>query len=428
VTRNNLLLFLSVMAVISFTWKFLSYYIPWTIVGINVVSVYLWTALFTVIAIAIHPKILASKSFLWLYLIIISRLLLQAIRNSRFDFPGLILGVSDIGIALTLYVLYTQYMDIRYQRLFLRVLLFIIAVSMILSIVGLIRYPEAVRNITSGAEGEEGIEFYNALGISGYGFFTGLPPLVPVLVFLSRKSKKRSARYFYGTFLGVLLLSIFLCGITTPLILALVGLALAILGYNRLRRNNTLLFIILLVLLWIAIPPDLLVNRVIGGLADLVPNSEVAERLEAINRAAEGEFEVTASSQTMNAVEARFQRVFWNLDAFIKNPLVGYAGEMPRGSFHLYWLHRLARTGILGTLPLIGLLVFQFLFNSKKFTSEYKFYYGVGIGLFFAMGMLKAIGGWFTYFVPYFLVPSLYYLHDTEERACLKTEISREAA
>lgn len=56
------------------------------------------------------------------------------------------------------------------------------------------------------------------IGIEGYGFFSGLPPLIPVLVYATLSSERKILRLISVTLIVLIFISIVLCTIATPLV------------------------------------------------------------------------------------------------------------------------------------------------------------------------------------------------------------------
>jgi len=166
---------------------------------------------------------------------------------------------------------------------------------------------------------------------------------------------------------------------------------------------------LILFLAVIIFSPEQMGSALVKGLISISPSEEVDLRLADIDKVISGEFEVTETSERLTSVEARFQRVFWNLGVFSKHPIIGSSRENEKGAFHLFWLYMLATIGLLGTLPLIVALYLVVSDTYRRVGPDFRYYYMMSFILFFLMGAVKNIAGWFMYFVPLFLVPGIYW-------------------
>jgi hypothetical protein len=193
--------------------------------------------------------------------------------------------------------------------------------------------------------------------------------------------------------------------ITTPIIIASLALLFSLaLQKTKHYLQLTAISAIIVVLLVVFTPQKLVVYG-LDALIYITPSKEAVLRLQDVQKATEGGFEVTATSTEMTSFEARFQRYIWNLEAFMRNPLFGSPRGLDDDAFHLYWAYLLANFGIIGAAPLLMMFYFHFSQNMKVIAPNYKRYYTLSVLSFIAMGMTKVIGGWFMYLIPLTLVP-----------------------
>ncbi|MDY0151907.1 MAG: hypothetical protein RBS43_06495 [Candidatus Cloacimonas sp.] len=411
INRSKIILFTATMSLFTTILKVVSLNISYSIMGLNFLSIELWVGLFFLSVAVLYPVVYTSTRLGWFYLYIFYTFIVSLSSGGSSSLITTYQVTSDLGCALVLYVVFFETGNLKTIPRVVYAALFFIMISCVLNVFGLVRNPFAARAIVGGSEGLGMASAYQRMGISGYGFFSGIPPLIPVLVYSYRKAQNVAQKLQFGVLIGLLMASVFFGSLTAPLLLAIIGLILAILGVKRLKRGYSIVAISMLVLVLLFFNPQQLISSALNRLADFAPTRDVEIRVRDVAGAVSGDFEATSTSTEGNSAESRFQRVFWNLEGFSKNPLFGISrAEMPYGSFHLFWLFRLATTGIIGTLPLLGIFFSMTLTNRRKFSASFNYYYLISMFLFFSMGLVKVIGGWFVYGVIYFIVPSIYYV------------------
>jgi hypothetical protein len=258
------------------------------------------------------------------------------------------------------------------------------------------------------------------MGIDGYGFFSGLPPFIPTLVYMVRKSRNRLVKLVSYVSLVLIFIAIILCTITTPLILAIMGLVLALMIGSAYNRFQAIAVVIIVLALVITMGPTRILRSAIPILISVSPSDDVALRLRDIDYALAGNFEVSESSSDLTSFEARFQRVYWNLDTFFKNPILGSSASNERGAFHLFWLYTLATIGLVGFVPLIIFVYSSIRRVTKMLDKETAAYYLLSFLLFVSMGIFKNSTGWFMYLGPFFLIPGLFVWQNSLSRIIVK--------
>jgi hypothetical protein len=131
------------------------------------------------------------------------------------------------------------------------------------------------------------------------------------------------------------------------------------------NRYQAILATLLMSLLILTLGPVGLVRSAIPVLIEVSPSDDVALRLGDIDYALAGNFEVSYTSENLTTIEARAQRLFWNIKTFFSNPIIGSSSTNEYGAFHLFWLYLFASLGLLGALPLIA-----YVFINVKNTAE----------------------------------------------------------
>lgn len=396
--------------------KVVSFTLDYKIFGMKILSTRLWLAMFIISVLIIKSGIYSRKMLIPVFIYTIVVLLMYSLDHLQnaaytwFDAQVLPLVVSSI-----LYELYIR-MTSRESWVVMYATCTYIVVALILNIVGLYKYPIAVREIVSGVIDLNETSKYMKMGIDGYGFFSGLPPLVPVLVLLIRKNRKKYVRIISAIVLLLLILAIILSTITTPLVLALVGLFISYLIGSYFSRIQSLIATILLLIVVLVNGPVGLVRSVIPVLIEISPSKDVALRLRDVDYALEGNFEVSYTSSNLNSFEGRAQRVFWNTRTFLLHPIFGSSATNEYGAFHLFWLYMIASLGLVGAIPFLRYLYLNFKNTVNILPKEERYYYLLSIALFISMGLIKNVAGWFMYLGPLFIVPSILAWHVESNR------------
>ncbi len=394
----------------TFILKVVSYHFDINIGPVSIFSVEAWVALTFFTVLIMFPNKLMSRPLLWSYVYAIIIFVMQVSGHLVYSAADWMKAqVIPLLLAILLNQVYnSEVAKAKYYNAIMGILMMIF-ISVILNINGLTKYPGAVRFITGGGISDNIYNLYRRAGIEGYGFFSGLPPLIPALVYFYKKSQTRIMKFTLFAFIALLFTSIVLSSITTPLILASIALVLSMIGSSVFRRGYSIILMLILFLAVIIFSPEQMGSALVKGLISISPSEEVDLRLADIDKVISGEFEVTETSERLTSVEARFQRVYWNLGVFSKYPIIGSSRENEKGAFHLFWLYMLATIGLLGTLPLIVALYLVVSDTYRRVGPDFRYYYMMSFILFFLMGAVKNIAGWFMYFVPLFLVPGIYW-------------------
>lgn len=391
--------------------KVVSFNIDYSIGGVKILSTEAWIAIFSFVILIMRGNVLIQKRLI--------PVIVYALVVGLMDLSGHLQNaaavwfktqVLPVFITSVIFEIYAAQEEKNSKKILLVAVVFI-SVSLILNIIGLYRYPYAVRQIVSGSGGVELAIDYASLGIEGYGFFSGLPPLIPVLVLLYRRTPVRFIKLASLWSIVLIAIAITLSTITTPLLIMVLGLLTSLMIGTYYSKVRAIVVSSLVLLTLIQIGPVGMTKLAISTLSDLSPSEEVDTRLADIDYALAGNFEVDSTTQNLTTLEYRIQRIFWNINTFLSNPLVGSSSTNEYGAFHLFWLYMLASIGIIGAIPFFVFLVLNVSRSTEGLPQEERLYYILSIVMFVSMGMIKNVGGWFMYFVPFYLVPAILKWH-----------------
>jgi hypothetical protein len=377
--------------------------------SIKLLSIDMWTTLFMISVAALKTKYLLSRQMLIAYLYaVIAFIMSQTGHFVNASSTWLSSQVQPLFLALVLYELFVnEENSSQLNKLMLYAAIFI-GISCILNIRGLIRYPLAVRAIVGGGEGAELSEFYSMQGISNYGFFSGLPSLVPAFFYCAWFSHNVFKKWFFVILIVLVMWAIVLSSITTPLLIAMIALFLAFFGISMRRRSYAVFVMIFLIILSVVLPPQKMFNSALDVLIKVSPVEATKIRLRDIQIANNEGIEVSAEGTTETTVEQRLQRVFFNLETISKYPIFGSSKNNAAGAQHMFWLYFIATMGIVGFMPFLVLFFSHIRRNLRYFDPNIRYYYLLSVYSFIAMGLLKGANGWFMYTVVFFLMPGMY--------------------
>lgn len=411
--------------------SFIGLAFPLRVFGQNVLNHRLWAYLVMAMILLKDYRVFATKSMLIVYLYFLIYLFMYAV--GHYDLTSHSNNVFDVVnrfIPLSIIVAFSERYNYKSgpkdMRLFLRVSIFALAIASLASILVTIRYPQAVRGTEYAFINEDEI-IYRRLGLGGYDLFSGLPFLLPLLVyhFKSKIIKTMKDKLFWILLIIVFTVCVYTGTIVAPIFLAFVLLFLAILGRRRFSINRWLIITLLFIVL---ITPGRFWGGILFSIGDSVKNTEIRSKIYDLGTLfSEGTDlgDVRALETSENQMETRLARAPTAIQTFLVNPIIG-VGEFRRGVGaiqHMFWLSLFAQFGIIGAFPLIWLLYYSIRRNLARFDQEYKYYYLVSVLGFIALGFIKVIGGWFMYLMIFFIVPNMYYYNNKSPQQNSPTQV-----
>lgn len=375
--------------------------------GVSIFSVQLWTILYFAICILFFKQVLFTVNMRYFYLFSVIHILQNGIRSGSLlaRSPWLKSFILPLFIAITMHEIILRSRNKKNLNKFLWIIIGLIIISCVLNIRGLIVNPSAARAIIGGADSEEVIDIYLRQGITGYGFVSAIPAIIPCFFYLRLKNiKKLLSR---ALLLGMVLIVVttFYSAITTAFMLSLSLLLMSYLGVSTLNKSYMFILLIFFSIAFVIYSPQLLVSNFLKKVADISPTEALKIRIDDIETTLTTGLEVTAQSQaSLTTVETRFQRVYWNIEALSTSPLWGTRKVDPAAG-HLPWLYFLANFGFLGFIPLVLLFYNLIKSNLQRIAAGAHYYYLLAVGSFILMGLLKNVVGSIMFIIPFTIVP-----------------------
>jgi hypothetical protein len=363
---------------------------------------------FLFLIIVFSPKIILHKTNLTILAFAVYYLILfytgiykqeEEVYNIRWLFR---IELLPIFISSSLFIYFSAPPKLTNLINIVRFTILFILITSITSIIGLIRYLSAARDLAGslGIQGEfDQISFYKKIGIAGYDFFYGIAYVMPALIMIIKKHRNNNIRLLLLLVLiTVFLLAIVYSQMTTALISAIIGITFSIIGAKKIRRSFT--YFIITIVVFFYIPPQFYSNS-LQLLSSYVPGETLQSRLLDISKAIQFADKDIINDETH--IGSRAQRIPFLMSNIYKSPIIG--GGQTTG--HNFWLDRLSKFGFVGIIPWIFLYFSIIKTSTHKMNKEYIYYYSLSLILFISVGFIKGSGGYITYILQLFLMPSL---------------------
>lgn len=341
------------------------------------------------------PIIFLSKEFFAIYTLSLIYFLLVPNTINIEEQDWLLRRIVPLFVGVSLYTYFFRYTyDPKGLRfLFWLVFTFIIITS-ITTLNGLSTHPEASRELASNAGGDtELANYYQRLGIAGYGFITALAYWIPLMVLFLKKERHNIKKTIW---LGVIILlsyTVLQAQYTTQLTLFVFALILALIGFEQFAKHK--LLIILVGLLLVSIPSSVYANFA-NYIASILDSEIISSRLTDFADTISGDSFYEEDTHTSR----RTERIPFLLTAFIKSPIIG--GGQSTG--HVFWLDHLSLYGIVGAIPWLYLLTTTYN-RLKKLIVKNFYYYQIAFLAFVLLGFFKNSGNREQYILLFFALP-----------------------
>ena len=397
----SIALVLSIIESISFAFAI-------RIVGQNALNARLWQYIIVALLLVSDKSLLNKKSMIILYvyslvyfvLEYVGHYDLQSDRVSRYVWMYYQHFSLGLCILLREYVLNRKSNQVKGTIVNVIILSYMIA--FILNIIAVLANPYAVRGFVSKANGLTS-QSYRSQGLAGYGFASSVPFIIPIAVYKLKRAKGASnylRRIFWILFISIAIVSSYLSVYIAPLILSVVLLFLALLGRRRLRVNSVVVVVLLIAYV---VTPKGIIGDLLRDTGVKLNNFEIERKFEDLAEVVEGGMVIEEGIATANSIEGRASRIDLNINRFFKSPLIGQ-GTSSEGE-HIYWLNLLAQYGVIGTVPLLMLIIYSWRRDFSYLSDDYKFFYFLSIFGFIALGFMKAVQGVHMFMIPFLLAP-----------------------
>lgn len=385
-------------------------------------SHHVWAIIWLLSLLVIQPKIFFSKSMLYVFfyglLLFIATITIWpnvADWNKKIifdEFYNILIGISVIAYFLQR----PDYIGLAKITRWSLVFLFITAVMTITSSAIDPLYVRNITAISAVAETEsqrEAILSFKRFGGGNYSTAAAFMCCFPALIFYYKNigesllSKKAIIVVSAIIFLALLGMQIF-----TNIIIAFFFGTLALFRIKKVK--HLFLIITLFVTIGVFIPQEVYVNTLYSTSNYFDTYSDINYKFKDLARFIDTGADID-DMRTGTGVRAIRYPILW--ESFQNNPLLGefmlsndsWKGYQEAGG-HLYWMGKLATTGIVG---LLIFLVIPYTFIKRQFqsfTTDYKYYYLLSSFTILSYGFFKAVGGRDTWYAFFIILPGMYYL------------------
>ena len=288
----------------------------------------------------------------------------------------------------------------RYSKIIYYVFLLLLIYTTIVSIYYNILFPDVIRDdisITGSTEVYEYAYLYR-IGLTRYQFAHAMPILIPPFVMAYRNEKLFPKRLFY-------LFAVFLCishtyvsGSTTAFMMSVIALVLSFAVVKGSTRTNLRRLLILSILFLPLLNSSVLSSLL--GWVDIVTGAQgsIHEHIVEIQRSlvldsAEGD------------LRSRQDLYYESLRSFFTNPIIGTNDEMGN---HSVFLDHLGAFGLLGFIPFLALLWYEYKAVAFKIDTQYKYYYMICMLCSFGMFAFKNANIWSNCCFLFIAAPSFF--------------------
>lgn len=268
-----------------------------------------------------------------------------------------------------------------------------LAISSVLTIIGLNKYPTASRDMASGINPL--VPTFKQMGIGGYGYVYQMPYFILLFTFLLSIKRNKVVKNI------ILLALIVLCSLmvyksdyTTALLTVLVSIILAIIFKSG--QNSFIKCVIILLLVLIAYIFKVQILELLASFFD--QDSVIYLRIK--------ELQATfISGATFN----RFELMKHSIDAFFASPIWGQFGIVKTVGGHSDFVDTLGRYGIIGFVVYNAIFFLVARLQYKQLhTGKYKVYFLVVQFVFLFNRITNTILGSQNIFAAvYFIVPTI---------------------
>ena len=336
VVNNGVLYFCILAFCLNSFIPLVDYYSPWYAVGgISAVMLFYLS------------KAKPSKLFNGIGLLFLGALLVWFqywVTHREADFTGYSINGVIAWIPCIIALLCNSVIKLKYQKKILQVSFVIISFTAITTILGLMQYPFASRELATPDIGALR-EVYTFLNIGGYEFIYSLVISIPLIVWLI-KNTKGCLKVLNVLILLVIIYCIYMSVFTTALVLTLVAGILLFIA----MKPNSKPFIIGLIILFLILYYSRMLAAIVFWISTLVESDYVSDRLLQFAMVLDG---TDVNNINTNTTTERIDITQRAVDGFLSSPLFGnniISFNRKVLSGHSLIIDLLSGSGLLGVL------------------------------------------------------------------------------
>ena len=273
--------------------------------------------------------------------------------------------------------------------------------------------PNAIRAMTRYSitmKDMDTVYAFYRMGLSTYSFPHSLPVLIPALVLgVKMKNLKKIVRIIIMILLIADLLLVWLSGIMTALLLAILFLFISLLTQFGSVRKNILRISIITILFLPLFNQSVLLGVTQTGKSLVGDDSFYYTKLDDF----ETELIIDENSDAGGGDWNERQNLYsQSISAYIENSLVGTDGKVGN---HSTFLDRLGSLGLLGFVPFVLFVFIQLRYNSRMIAKKYRLFYYEGCMAGLLMLALKSAFSAYIWIVLFAILPFTIYVLTNEK-------------
>lgn len=396
-SRGCKLRYLYVFIVFCLTFNAVKY---WPLFGISSICF----GIGIILPIIICPTFFSTRMFhffaVYAFVVLINHLLGDAYLSNR---NSLLIGFVGFFASMSMSYYIFMYRDYKLMRsiiitLFVVLLWTTIATAYFdISNPGLVRLAYGI--MMQGGSDSKMFNSLYALGLSSYALPHAIPILItPFVLGVRNTSLKKKERIIAAIMLACCLMLVYFSGATGPLLISLVILIMSFVIRKGSVRTNIVVFVIgILLIAPFFLNDELMImaldwaDSLIGGEGYF--HKKIVDFQDSI-----------IFNEASGDVEARVDYYSMTLESILTNP---FFGTLDVHGGHSALFDRFASLGLLGFVPLIGVLVSQAKFIQAHIPSQMLIYYYLSLLAAFMMLTSKNVTGWGVWFFLFAAMPFL---------------------
>jgi len=384
--KNTILAILFSIIILIITWSLIEGWVPFAR------RKWIFMAIGTGVA-SFYPKanfFYKSKQFLWLiaYLLVLLVNMISGDRYfSNFGAVGFEFFALCFSAIVSSYALSSG--DIRAIRIIVGTFLFVLVATAVMSFyIDAYILPNAIRRMTGYSITLKDMsivyQFYK-MGLSTYSFPHVLPVLIPpVIMGIKNKRLTKQEHLLCWILLGSLVLLIYLSGIMTSLLLAILAVSMAILTKEGDKRSTILRISIVGVLLIPFLSPMIMTSILHSAKEAVGDGSYYYSKLDAFESSLTGDDDMEQGGDW----EERKDLYAKSVDGLTSGILIG---TNQRVGGHSTLLDRFGVLGLVGIIPFIVFLIMHVSSSAKYMPFNCRIYYFEGFIIGLLMMTLKSV-------------------------------------
>jgi hypothetical protein len=371
-------------------------------------SHHIWTALWGCALFFFRPGVLFTKTML---LVMVNWVIVLCIANDvvwvNMDEEAkrmIYLEYYEIAVALSVITYFRESRDYEGLARVVRVALICIVITALMSVFVSYINPMFARDIigveNASITDKEEILSFKQFGGGGYGFYSGIICLLPILIYYYKNpSESIWSRKVILFFIVLFCYCLLRVQIFANLLIAVLIMVLSLVGTKKLKKS--LFFMVVVSLILYLLPSEFYID-LLTNLSSLFPrDSHVRFKLEDMALFIRNGAEPGVDTEAAIRVE-RFP-LLW--ESFSDEPFTG--GKYY--NHHLYWMNKLATFGLLGFLPFVILLLVVFTSEVRRYPPAFRLYLLLAIFSMIFLGVIKALFGRDLWYIFFIIAPGLYY-------------------